>query len=486
VAAETERRLFVSRFFATEEHRVAAKVSFDSMMSRSARQLCADAERIWRAGVAAVLPERLIREQVRLDGDLLLVEDEAIDLRGVERIAIVGAGKAAGGMAGALEQVLGPRLLSEKQVTGWVNVPADCVVPTSRVVLHAARPAGVNEPRPEGVEGTRRILEIVSSLRPTDLCFCVLSGGGSALLPAPVPEISLDDKIRMTRLLSAAGANIEQLNTVRRTISLVKGGGLARACNAGRLITLVISDVLGDPLEAIASGPTVVNQSATAFDALAVLKELGLIDKHAVSKVVQYLQRRSESTTQPQPPRTQISHCILGNNASAVDAAGVEAERLGYSHAMISATAPEGPAEDVGRHLASMATAMRHESGPDCLISGGEPTVTLVDESRRGTGGRNQQLALAALAALGACEGIALLAGGTDGEDGPTDAAGAFVTEEIVRSAQSHSLHAPDYLARNDAYNFFRQAGGLFITGATQTNVCDLRVVVVDRAVGAC
>ena len=149
---------------------------------------------------------------------------------------------------------MGPRLLEEKQVSGWVNVPADCVVPTQRVHLHAARAAGVNEPSAEGVEGTRRILEIVSSLGPDDVCFCLLTGGGSALLPAPVPEISLDDKIRLTRLISGAGANIEQLNIVRQNLSLVKGGGLARACRAGRLITLVISDVLGDPLDLIALG----------------------------------------------------------------------------------------------------------------------------------------------------------------------------------------------------------------------------------------
>jgi hydroxypyruvate reductase len=448
-------------------------------MTPAVHHLRSDAERIWRAGVAAVLPDRLIRSHVSIDGDVLIVEDEEVDLRGVERIAIVGAGKAAGAMASALELVIGPTLLTEKQITGWVNVPADCIVPTRRVVLHAARPASVNEPRPEGIEGTRRILEIVSSLGRNDLCFCLLSGGGSALLPAPVPEISLDDKIRLTRLLSAAGANIEQLNAVRRQISLIKGGGLARACHAGRLITLVISDVLGDSLESIASGPTVVNHSATARDALAVLKDLGLIDEDVIGTIVRYLQQRASGAVESPPPRTRVSHVILGNNASAVDAAGVEAERLGYSHAMISATKPEGPAEDVGRHLAKMAVAMRDEPGPDCLISGGEPTVTLVDESRRGTGGRNQQLALAALAALGDCEGIALLAAGTDGEDGPTDAAGAFVTQEIVRSARSHSLDARDYLAHNDAYNFFQQAGGLFITGATQTNVCDLRVAVV-------
>jgi glycerate-2-kinase len=303
-------------------------------------------------------------------------------------------------------------------------------------------------------------------------------------LPAPVPEISLDDKIRLTQRLSAAGANIEQLNTVRRAASFVKGGGLARACTAGRLITLLISDVLGDPLESIASGPTVIEKPTTAADALAVLGALGLMDAADLATVVRYLKHRAASPSSAAERHVipELSHFILANNATAVDAAGVEAERLGYSHAMISATASEGPAEVVGRHVAEIALRMRREAGPDCLISGGEPTVTLVDEAHRGMGGRNQQLALAALTELGDCEGIALLAGGTDGEDGPTDAAGAFVTQDVVAGARRGQLDPQFFLARNDAYNFFQQTGGLFVTGPTQTNVCDLRVVVVDRA----
>ncbi len=449
-------------------------------MSSQSAKLRADAERIWRAGVAAVLPERLIPENVHLDGDWLAIGDEIVDLRSIGRIAIVGAGKAAGAMAVALEKVLGPELLEQKNVSGWVNVPADCVVPTKRVYLHAARAPGVNEPSTEGVAGTRKILELVSSLGPNDLCFCVLSGGGSALLPAPVPEISLADKIRLTRLVSAAGGNIEQLNTVRQNLSLVKGGGLARACRAGRLFTLVISDVLGDPLHLVASGPTVANWS-TAADALAVLEGLGVIHEAAIAPVVQYLRGRVRRSAKPQAAGNTGGQLVIGNNAAAVDGAGVEAERLGYSHAMIVATKSEGAAEVVGRHLANMGISMRGSTGPDCLITGGEPTVTLVDEARRGKGGRNQQLVLAALAELGDCEGICLLSGGTDGEDGPTDAAGAIVDSGAISIAGRESLDANDYLARNDAYTFFEKCGGLLITGPTQTNVCDLRIVLVNR-----
>ncbi len=449
-------------------------------MSPQSAKLRADAERIWRAGVAAVLPERLIPENVHLDGDWLAIGDEVIDLRSIGRISIVGAGKAAGAMAVALEKVLGPELLEQKSVSGWVNVPADCVVPTKRVHLHAARAAGVNEPSIEGVAGTRKILELVASLGPNDLCFCVLSGGGSALLPAPVPEISLADKIRLTRLISGAGGNIEQLNTVRQNLSLVKGGGLARACRAGQLFTLVISDVLGDPLHLVASGPTVANWS-TAADALAVLEGLGIIHESAIAPVVQYLRGRARRSAKPQAEGAAGVQLVIGNNAAAVDGAGVEAERLGYSHAMIAATKSEGAAEVVGRHLANMGISMHGSTGPDCLITGGEPTVTLVDETRRGKGGRNQQLALAALAELGDCEGICLLSGGTDGEDGPTNAAGAIVDSGIISAARREKLDANDYLARNDAYTFFEKCGGLLITGPTQTNVCDLRIVLVNR-----
>jgi hydroxypyruvate reductase len=459
-------------------------------MRRSAEQLRADAERIWRAGVAAVSPARLIAANVQVDDEILTVGDEEIDLRAIDRIAIVGAGKAAGAMAFALENALGPRLLVEKDVTGWVNVPADCVIETERVHVHAARPAGINEPRPEGVEGTRRILELVSSLGPRDLCFCLLTGGGSALLVAPEPPITLDDKIRFTKLLSGAGANIEQLNTVRRQLSAVKGGGLARTCKAGRLVTLIISDVLGDRLETIASGPT-VESATSAADALGVLEELGVVQHEDAAAVVRFLEdkavkesatlRQAQGRPRHSPGGRGSLNIIIGNNAMAVDAAGVEAERLGYSHAMISATGPEGSAEKVGQHLAEMALRMRGEAGPDCLISGGEPTVKLVGAAERGRGGRNQQLALAALIDLGDSRDIVLMSGGTDGEDGPTDAAGAIVSAEVVAAAHARKVDPREYLRRNDAYRFFEQSGGLIVTGPTHTNVCDLRVVVVAR-----
>ena len=449
-------------------------------MKRPPAQLRRDALHIWQAGVDAVRSQRLVRETLRVDGSALLIGDEGLPLAAIRRIAVVGAGKAGAGMAAAVEEVLGPRLMEQKQLAGWINVPADCVRQLTRIKLHAARPPGVNEPTPPGAAGSLEILRIVQSLGPDDLCLCLISGGGSALMPAPVEGITLDDKLAVTRYLSAAGANIEQLNTVRKQLSRIKGGGLARACRAGRLVALIISDVLGDPLDVIASGPTVEDTSTPAA-ALKVLDSFAARNSEISPRVFEYLEHKQQAE-QPRPT-AQVTNLVIGNNATAVDAAGLEAERLGYSHAMLSAERSEGPAEQVGRHLAEMALKMRDEPGPNCLISGGEPVVTLVDESRRGLGGRNQQLVLAALERLAddGARGIALLSGGTDGEDGPTDAAGAILDAAVLSAARHQNLDPADYLARNDAYHFFQPLDALIKTGPTHTNVCDVRVIVVDR-----
>jgi hydroxypyruvate reductase len=350
----------------------------------------------------------------------------------------------------------------------------------------------MNEPTEAGVRGGERILEIGGSLQPSDLCFCLISGGGSALLPAPVEGVSLADKQALTRHLSGAGANIQQLNTVRKQLSRIKGGGLARACRAGRLISLIISDVLGDPLDVIASGPTVLD-TATPADALAILEQFDAAQ--IAPAATELLCRKARDNGPPKRPACEVTNLVIGNNAVAVDAAGIEAERRGYSHAMLAARQLEGPADEIGAHLADMALRMRSESGPDCLITGGEPIVRLAPAEIRGKGGRNQQLVLAALVqALAAkreasasrgssnpLDGIVLLSGGTDGEDGPTDAAGALANAALVEQMRAQNVDPADYLRRNDAYTFFQQLGGLIKTGPTHTNVCDIRVAVVDR-----
>ncbi len=463
-------------------------------MHRSPEMLLEDALGIWRAGVDAVLPDRLIREYVRVDppgrakGQALWIGGQEFPLATIDHIAVVGAGKAGAGMVVGLEQALGAQVLRAKRVRGWVNVPADCLRETAAITLHAARPAGVNEPTAEGVAGTVRMLSLVRQLGPKDLCLVLISGGGSALMPAPIDGVSLQDKVLVTQRLAAAGATIEQLNAVRRELSQVKGGGLATACGAGHMITLVLSDVPGDHLETIASGPT-MTCPPNPRRALEVLEALGLSKSADLQPVVQVLTRHVQKPPRAAAVAAIVAHRILGNNATAVDAAGMEAERRGYRHAMISATEPEGAAEEVAASLVKMAQTMRgqasrgaadsHGLGPNCLISGGEPTVRLVDRHLRGKGGRNQQLVLAALAEMSDWRNLTLLSGGTDGEDGPTDAAGAWVNQTLAERARSLGLEPMDYLARNDAYSYFQALGGLLKTGPTHTNVCDLRVITV-------
>jgi hydroxypyruvate reductase len=448
-------------------------------MTGAARKLRDDALAIWQAGVAAVDSGRLLREAVRVEGRRLLIGDDSIELDDVDRLAVVGGGKAGAGMAAALETILGPQLLAAKQVTGWVNVPADCVRQLEKIHLHAARPAGSNEPTREGAAGSEEMLARVTVLGPRDICICLISGGASALMPAPVNEITLADKLAVTRQLAAAGANIQELNTVRKQLSRIKGGGLARACGAGRLFTLIISDVLGDPLDVIGSGPTVPD-SSTPADALAILARYSARDQGVSAAVFDFLKRAP--VVRP-APACAVRNYVIGNNARSVEAAGVAAVELGYSCERSAARQLEGEAEPIGRQLADLALAMRDGHGSTCFIGGGEPVVRLADANIRGMGGRNQQLVLAAVERLwnSPNAGIVILSGGTDGEDGPTDAAGAWMDQELIDAAKRLGLDPADYLNRNDAYHFFDPLGGLIRTGPTHTNVCDLRVVLIGR-----
>ena len=281
-----------------------------------------------------------------------------------------------------------------------------------------------------------------------------------------------------------AGADIGELNCVRKQLSEIKGGRLARASQAGLTITLIISDVIGDPLDVIASGPTVDDSSSPA-DALAVLRRFITHEEDVPAGVLTYLQRAATDRSSRTPfPETVHNH-VIGNNAVALEAAAKEAERLGYRvHSLGSDNA--GEARVVGRDLAELAIAIRDRkrpvSPPVCVLSGGEPVVHLAKTDQPRKGGRNQELVLAAVQNLwdDGMRGIGLLSGGTDGEDGPTDAAGAFADEQVVRNAKSLKLNPAEYLAINNSYPFFAQANSLLMTGPTHTNVMDLRVVLID------
>lgn len=436
------------------------------------RALADDALAIWRAAVDAVRPGDLIPARVRGDRRL----QEAIAK--AKRILVVGAGKAGAAMAEALEAALGEQI---DKVTGIVNVPTDAVRPLKRIVLHAARPAASNHPTADGVRGAEQMLALLGSAGSEDVAICLISGGGSALLPAP-DGVSLEDKQAVTKLLHASGATIHEMNAVRKHLSRVKGGRLAQAFRGKDLFSLIISDVVGDPLDVIASGPTAADPSTFA-DALAVLDRYGLRAK-APPAVIQHLERGAAG----QVPETlkalpeNVRNVILGNNALALRAATAKAEALGYRVLNLGSFV-EGETRPVAVAVAGIVRSIRADglpvAPPACVLIGGETTVTLGPDSRKG--GRNQEFVLAVLDKLSndGMRGVAVLSGGTDGEDGPTDAAGAVADEGTWAAIREHGLDVARHLDRHDAYPLFDAIGGLIRTGLTHTNVMDVRILLV-------
>jgi hydroxypyruvate reductase/glycerate 2-kinase len=420
---------------------------------------------IWQAAVDAVRPEPLVEAALRGDEEI----------RSAPRILVVGAGKAGPGMALGLESALPDRL---DRIEGLVNVPEGQSAPLKRVRLHAARPQGVNEPTEAGVAGATEMLRLLASAGPEDFAICLLSGGGSALLPAPAEGITLADKQAVTRLLHRSGATIDQMNCVRKHLSAVKGGRLAAAFQGRRMLSLIISDVVGDPLDVIASGPTAPDPTTFA-DALRVIDDFNLRSR-VPQAVLQHLEsgEAGEIPETPKVPDPRVENRLIGTNRLALAAAELWATGLGYN-VWNAGSNIVGETRDVAVSQAELAMRIRHEgkpvNSPACLLSGGETTVTLGESP--GKGGRNQEFVLALIARLGhpRLEGITVLSGGTDGEDGPTDAAGA-----VGDAATLDAGIRPDtYLRSHDAYHFFERAGGLIKTGLTGTNVMDVRVVLV-------
>lgn len=432
------------------------------------------ARAIWNAAVDAVRPEPLVRVALAAVGAPL--HRAFVDAR---RILVVGAGKAGAAMSVGVEQALADR---RDRLTGIVNVPAEAFPPLRAIQLHAARPAGTNQPTAEGIAGAERMLDLLSHAGPEDVALCLISGGGSALLPAPVAGVSLEDKRLVTRLLHACGATINEMNAVRKHLSRVKGGRLAQAFTGQALYSLIISDVVGDPLDVIASGPTAADPTTFA-DAVDVLRKFDLLDRVPAS-VRDYLERgvagREPETLKIRP--YHVHNDIIGNNTKALTAAATCAERLGY-RVLNLGSCLEGETRHVAVALAGIVRSIRTDrrpcAPPVCILSGGETTVTLVEN--HGLGGRNQEFVLAAANYLGedGLRNVVVLSGGTDGEDGPTDAAGAVADEETWPKARSHGLTPEAFLARNDAFHFFEPIGDLIRTGLTQTNVMDVHVILV-------
>jgi hydroxypyruvate reductase len=421
------------------------------------------------AAIAAGDAGRLTRDALRRERSRLRVGDRVLDLARVRRVVIVGAGKASGTMAEAAEAVL-----ADASVEGLVAVKERREPGPRRVrVVESGHPI----PDARGEAAGAEILRLVQDAQADDLILCLISGGGSALTPAPVPGVSLAEKQAMTRLLLECGATINQLNAVRKHLSRLKGGQLARAAHPAPVVALLLSDVIGDPLDVIASGPTAPDPT-TFQDALAVLDRFGLRER-APASVRAHLEAGArgevDDTPKPGDPAFDgVTNLVIGNNELVVDAAVGEARRLGFAPHLLTRRL-QGEARDVALEftalLGDIARTGSPVARPACLIAGGETTVTV---RGRGVGGRCQEFALAVVPTLGLMEDVVVLAAGTDGSDGPTDAAGAVVDPTTLPRARASALDVERALVENDSHPFFAALGDLVVTGPTGSNLMDL------------
>jgi glycerate 2-kinase len=423
------------------------------------------AHAIWTAALAAADPAPLVRAALRAHG---LGSAREPGGRAPD-VIVLGCGKAGAAMAAAAEAQLGDRIRG-----GLVVVKDGWRAATRRVELVAA---GHPVPDARGEAAAVRLLELARTAGPDELVLCLISGGGSALTPAPVPPITLAEKQALTRLLLASGATINELNAVRKHLSAFKGGQLARAASPARVLTLALSDVIGDPLDVIASGPTAPDPTTFA-DALAVLEARGVTER-TPGAILQRLRAGAdggiEETPKPGDPLfARVTNVVIGNNALVIDAAARAARAVGYAPHVLT-RALEGEARDVAREVVRRARELR---APACLIAGGETTVTVRGPGR---GGRCQEFALAAARAIRGDSALTVLAAGTDGTDGPTDAAGGLVDGQTVARAAAAGMDAAAALADNDANALLSASGDLVVSGPTDTNLADLYLALLSE-----
>ena len=427
---------------------------------------------IYKAAIAAVDPYTSVKENMALEPGWLVIGGARYALSDIRDIHVVGAGKAAYPMARAAEDILGSLIKD-----GAVITKDGHGGPLKRIKLYEA-----SHPLPDGrgVIAASRILDIARSATEDDLIVCLFSGGASALMVLPAQGITLKDKQEVTQLLLHSGADIAEVNSVRKHLSAIKGGRLAEAAYPARVATLVISDVLGNDLGTIASGPTSPDET-TFLQAAEILKMRGVYDR-LPDPVKTYLNKGCLGVF-PETPKVgaeifdRVDNLPIAFNMTALKKAKEVAEYLGY-HALIVDDALEGEARDAARRLAKEAIAYRKDGGPvpACLIAGGETTVTVTG---KGLGGRNQEMALAFAIDIAGHKEISGLFAGTDGTDGPTDAAGAFSDGATVARARALKVNATDFLLNNDSYHFFQATGDLFHTGPTGTNVMDIDLITI-------
>ncbi len=434
------------------------------------------AREIFSAALECASPSAAIKKHVRLfPKGRLDVSGTRYDLNKYSNVFVIGGGKASTTMAGALEEELG----------GWIT---DGLVVTKYghgKRLKKIRVVEADHPIPDraGLVGSRELLKLAERAGGGDLVVCLLSGGASALLPSPVPPVTLNDIRVLTKQLINSGADIREINTLRKHLSNIKGGGLARVIHPAESLTLIVSDVVGDDPSTIASGPTTPDETTFA-DCMEVLKRYGL-KRSAPRRVVARLRGGLRGTVEetPKPGSKAFRKCrnlIIANHEAALEAAKKRAVGLGY-RAVILTSILTGGTHEAARFLSAVVKEVRKCSNPvkspACILLGGETTVEV---RGRGLGGRNQEFALGAAIELQGVKGVTVLAAGTDGTDGPTTAAGAFADSGTVKRARKKGLDARASLRENDSHTFFKAIGDLLTTGPTGTNVMDLVVAVIE------
>ena len=422
----------------------------------------------------AVDPKKLIKTKIALENQNLHANGHIFNLNKIRNIYVVGGGKAAGSMAEAIEEILGKHITE-----GIVNIPNGDKHTTNIIKLH-----GASHPFPDeaGEEGTKRILAVAEKAEKDDLFICLISGGGSSLMPLPRGGVSLKDKQVLTNTLLKSGATINEVNAVRKHISAFKGGWLAKKAYPATVLNLVLSDVVGDPLESIASGPTVPD-STTFADARKVLEKYGLL-KNAPASIRRVLSDGEKGLIEETPKKgdrafEKVYSVVLGNSRTAASAACQYLKSAGLNTLLLTSTM-EGEAKHVGTMLASVANEIvAHDNPvakPAAIVASGETTVTVVG---KGVGGRNQEVALSSALKLHDADGAVIASFSTDGVDGPTSAAGAIVDGKTLARAERLGMEAGKYLAENDSYSYFSRIGDAVVTGPTGTNVNDISLIII-------
>lgn len=434
-----------------------------------------DSIKIFRACIEAVDPVRCVKRYLGLEKNELKVQGMAtFDLNSFDRIIVIGAGKASAGMAQGVEELLGNRISQ-----GLVVVKYDHVMPLKYIeIIEAGHPT----PDIQGAMAAEKIVALLKETNEQDLIISCISGGGSALLTLPGQGLELEDKQRVTEALLRAGADINEINTVRKHISGIKGGRLAKLCERSTVINLMISDVVGDDPGTIASGPFSIDPT-TFEQARAVLERHGLLNK-SQPRILDYIEKGCNGeipeTLKPGDPIfNNIHNKIIGSNITALYSGKEMALSLGYNSIILSSSITGDTSEAAAFHSA-IAREIRSSGNPiahpACVLSGGETTVRVTGG---GKGGRNQQFALASLNAVSEIPDCSILSAGSDGTDGPTDAAGSIIDTSSLIRAKSMGLEPEDFLSESDSYNFFSKLGDLFKTGPTGVNVMDLRIILI-------